>query len=238
MRGGRRAAGLAGPGRRLVPRRLRAGPQSRDVARRGPGAGRAPVRRRARAAATFTVAGAVRRGLAGGRLRRREAARVRPQARAARRRRLPGRPSDPGGARRESRSSARAWRGAAAARAVRALGGEPLVFDAEGPGAGASGNPAALVTPRLDAGLGPPAPSCSPRRSARGRPLRGHPGRGHRPRRPAGRRCSRATNARFAKIAAAALFEPGALAMLAPAEAAIRLGERGAGGAAASRRAW
>ena len=47
--------------------------------------------------------------------------------------------------------------GAAAARAVNALGGEAIVIEAAHPGAGASGNPAALVTPRLDAGLGPAA---------------------------------------------------------------------------------
>jgi tRNA 5-methylaminomethyl-2-thiouridine biosynthesis bifunctional protein len=40
-------------------------------------------------------------------------------------------------------------------RAFRALGVEPTLYEAEAPGAGASGNPAALVTPRLDAGLGP-----------------------------------------------------------------------------------
>jgi tRNA 5-methylaminomethyl-2-thiouridine biosynthesis bifunctional protein len=44
--------------------------------------------------------------------------------------------------------------GASAARAVRALGSEAVVFDPAGVGGGASGNPAALVTPRLDAGLG------------------------------------------------------------------------------------
>ncbi|MDB5423458.1 MAG: hypothetical protein JWQ29_874, partial [Phenylobacterium sp.] len=47
--------------------------------------------------------------------------------------------------------------GAAAARAVRALGGEVVVIEADAPGAGGSGNPAALVTPRLDAGLEAPA---------------------------------------------------------------------------------
>lgn len=45
--------------------------------------------------------------------------------------------------------------GAALARALRQGGAEVQVFDAGGPGHGASGNPAALVTPRLDAGLGP-----------------------------------------------------------------------------------
>jgi tRNA 5-methylaminomethyl-2-thiouridine biosynthesis bifunctional protein len=44
--------------------------------------------------------------------------------------------------------------GAALARAFRAEGLTPRVFEARSPGAGASGNPAALVTPRLDAGLG------------------------------------------------------------------------------------
>jgi tRNA 5-methylaminomethyl-2-thiouridine biosynthesis bifunctional protein len=47
--------------------------------------------------------------------------------------------------------------GAALARAFRALGAEPRLFDAARPGAGASGNPAALVAPRLDAGGGPAA---------------------------------------------------------------------------------
>jgi len=44
--------------------------------------------------------------------------------------------------------------GAALARAFSRLGIEAVVFEAEDPGAGASGNPAALVTPRLDAGFG------------------------------------------------------------------------------------
>jgi len=45
--------------------------------------------------------------------------------------------------------------GAALARALRCGGADVQVFDAGGRGHGASGNPAALVTPRLDAGLGP-----------------------------------------------------------------------------------
>lgn len=45
--------------------------------------------------------------------------------------------------------------GAAMARALRLGGAQVEVFDPGGPGHGASGNPAALVTPRLDAGLGP-----------------------------------------------------------------------------------
>lgn len=45
--------------------------------------------------------------------------------------------------------------GAAMARALRLGGAQVEIFDPGGPGHGASGNPAALVTPRLDAGLGP-----------------------------------------------------------------------------------
>jgi tRNA 5-methylaminomethyl-2-thiouridine biosynthesis bifunctional protein len=45
--------------------------------------------------------------------------------------------------------------GAAMARALHVGGAQVEVFDPGGPGHGASGNPAALVTPRLDAGLGP-----------------------------------------------------------------------------------
>ncbi|MFX6815276.1 FAD-dependent oxidoreductase, partial [Acinetobacter baumannii] len=47
--------------------------------------------------------------------------------------------------------------GASLARAFRALGAAATVFDPQGPGAAASGNAAALVTPRLDVGFGAPA---------------------------------------------------------------------------------
>lgn len=106
-------------------------------------------------AATFTVAGAVRRGLAGagfavekkpgfGRKRERLEAR------------LPGRP--PAEAPRPRLAVIGAGvAGCATARAARALGAAVDLFEAERIGAGASGNPAALVTPRLDAGLGPTA---------------------------------------------------------------------------------
>lgn len=47
--------------------------------------------------------------------------------------------------------------GASVSRALAALGAGHQVFDLGGPGSAASGNPAALVTPRLDAGLGPVA---------------------------------------------------------------------------------
>ncbi|HEX4712379.1 tRNA (5-methylaminomethyl-2-thiouridine)(34)-methyltransferase MnmD [Phenylobacterium sp.] len=177
-------------------------------------------------AATFTVAGAVRRGLAAagfavekqpgfGRKRERLAARL------------------PGGA-----SDAKApWRvaivgagvaGAAAARAVRALGGEALVLDAEARGAGASGNPAALVTPRMDAGLGPPAQLFAQAFRRATALYEAQPqaivARGALQLAAAPRDA-----ARFAKVAASDLFEPGALAMLAPTEAAARLGEAAPG---------
>lgn len=101
-------------------------------------------------AATFTVAGSVRRGLAG---RGFEVAKR------------------PGHGRKRERLEA--WlpeaaekatagpsvavvgagiAGASLARAFAALGVRPVVFEADRPGAGASGFPAALVTPRLDAG--------------------------------------------------------------------------------------
>ncbi len=114
--------------------------------------------------------------------------------------------------------------GAAAARAVRALGAEAVIFDGEGRGAGASGNPVALVAPRLDAGLAEPAqlfaqafrravalyadlPQMIVARGALQFPVQpADPGR-------------------FAKIAASDLFEPGALAMLSPSQAGRRMGE-------------
>jgi len=105
--------------------------------------------------ATFTVAGQVRRGLAAagftverrpgfGRKRERLVARFPGQA-----------PSEAPAPRVAIIGAGIA--GAAAVRAVRALGVEPVVVEAQGRGAGASGNRGALVTPRLDAGLGPPA---------------------------------------------------------------------------------
>ncbi|MBS0331206.1 MAG: FAD-dependent 5-carboxymethylaminomethyl-2-thiouridine(34) oxidoreductase MnmC, partial [Proteobacteria bacterium] len=114
--------------------------------------------------------------------------------------------------------------GASAARAVRALGGEALVFDAEGRGAGASGNPAALVTPRLDAGLGPPAALFAQAfRRAVGLydtlPEIGI----------AQGALQMATQdrdpARFAKVAASGLFEPETLRSLTADQTAARLGE-------------
>lgn len=106
-------------------------------------------------AATFTVAGQVRRGLAAAGF---EVARAPGFGRKRERltARLPGEAPRPSPTRRVAILGAGIG-GAAAARAVHALGGEALVFDAQGRGAGASGNPVALVTPRLDAGLAEPA---------------------------------------------------------------------------------
>lgn len=99
--------------------------------------------------ATFTVAGAVRRGLAErgfaveklpGHGRKRE----RLEARA------PGVAEEP--ARGRVAVIGAGIAGAATARALKALGREVVVIEAEAPGAGGSGFPAGLVTPRLDAG--------------------------------------------------------------------------------------
>jgi len=100
-------------------------------------------------AATFTVAGAVRRGLQArgfqvdkrpGHGRKRE--RLEAVAPAGTRAPTPGRIVIVGGG----------IAGQAVARALAALGVRPLLLEADQPGAGASGFPAALVTPRLDAG--------------------------------------------------------------------------------------
>lgn len=101
--------------------------------------------------ATFTVAGAVRRGLADrgfdvekrpGHGRKRE----RLQARLSGTRAAPRRPS--------VAVVGAGIAGAALARAFAALGVRVTVLETERPGAGASGFPAGLVSPRLDAGDG------------------------------------------------------------------------------------
>lgn len=105
-------------------------------------------------AATFTVAGAVRRGLeaAGFTVEKKPGfGRKRERLEA----RLPG-DAHPRGHPRIAVVGA-GVAGAALARALKAEGCDPMVFEAVSPGAGASGNPAALVTPRLDAGFGPAA---------------------------------------------------------------------------------
>jgi tRNA 5-methylaminomethyl-2-thiouridine biosynthesis bifunctional protein len=172
--------------------------------------------------ATFTVAGQVRRGLAAAGF----AVEKRPGFGRKRERleaRLPGTAADAPAPRRVAIIGA-GIAGGAAARAVRALGGEPLVFEAERPGAGGSGNPAALATPRLDAGLGPPAQLFAACFARAAQLYEQHPeaviARGVL-QLAAGER----DLDRFARIAASDLFEPGALALLGPAETSARLGE-------------
>lgn len=173
-------------------------------------------------AATFTVAGAVRRGLqaAGfaiekrpgyGRKRERLEARLTGPA--------PTRPNRPRVA-----VVGAGIAGASAARALRALGLAPQLFEASGPGAGGSGNPAALVTPRLDAGLGPVA-ELAAQTFARAVALyeaidgavlsRGVLQLVQGERDPE----------RFARIAASDLFEPGTVAAIGSEAASLRLGE-------------
>ncbi len=102
--------------------------------------------------ATFTVAGAVRRGLA-------EAGFdvAKRQGHGAKRERLeaclPGAAS-PSAPRSSVAVVGAGIAGAALARALKAQGLDAVIVDGQGPGAGASGNPAALVTPALDAGGG------------------------------------------------------------------------------------
>jgi tRNA 5-methylaminomethyl-2-thiouridine biosynthesis bifunctional protein len=119
--------------------------------------------------------------------------------------------------------------GASLARAFTALGATVRVIDAAGRGAGASGNPAALVTPRLDAGLGPAARLHAQAFARATRVYRDLEdaviARGVL-QLEAGPRDA----ARFAKIAASDLFEPGALSQLGPDETADRLGEQVPGG--------
>ncbi|MBP7650695.1 MAG: tRNA (5-methylaminomethyl-2-thiouridine)(34)-methyltransferase MnmD [Phenylobacterium sp.] len=114
--------------------------------------------------------------------------------------------------------------GAAAARALRTLGCKPILIEAQTAGAGASGNPAALVTPRLDAGLGPLAALFA---QAYGRALRLYEGI---PDAILSRGVLQLADrerdlGRFAKIAAADLFEPGALLVRDLDEASARMAE-------------
>ena len=173
-------------------------------------------------AATFTVAGAVRRGLAAAGF----AVDKRPGFGRKRERleaRLEGSPAAQAPPRRIAILGA-GIAGASLARAFRALGAEPVVYDPRGPGGGASGNPAALVTPRLDAGLGPPARLYAEALRRAVALYEAFPdaviGRG-----VLQLETGERDAARFAAIAASGLFEPGAMAVLSAAQASGRLGE-------------
>lgn len=177
-------------------------------------------------AATFTVAGAVRRGLAaqGFEVSRRPGFGAKAERLEAW---MPGVPAERAGPRSVCIIGG-GIAGAALARAFRAEGVTPVVID-DG-GGGASGNPAALVTPRLDAGGGVPA-RLHAQAFARARALYGREtpdaiiARGTLQLETADRDA-----ARFERIAASDLFAPGALVRLSPEEAGERLGEPGVRG--------
>ena len=120
--------------------------------------------------------------------------------------------------------------GAALARAFGQEGIAVTLIEADAPGAGASGNPAALVTPRFDAGGGRPAQLHAQAFARAGSLYEGLPetviARGavqmHIQPRDA---------ARLARVAAGPLFEPGELIPLQSDDAAKHLGESTAAGA-------
>ncbi len=172
--------------------------------------------------ATYSVAGQVRRALAAAGLaveRRPGFGRKRERLEA----RAPGEPAPAPAAPRVAIVGA-GIAGAALARAFREEGVDARVFEAEGPGAGASGNPAALVTPRLDAGFTGPAQLHAQALPRAVRLYEDIPGaiiaRG-----VLQLEATPRDAARFARIAASDLFDPGALATLGADAASDRLGE-------------
>jgi tRNA 5-methylaminomethyl-2-thiouridine biosynthesis bifunctional protein len=114
--------------------------------------------------------------------------------------------------------------GAALARAFRAEGSDVRVFEARRPGAGASGNAAALVTPGLDAGFGTAA-RLHAQAFARAVQLYEGIERAVIDRGVLQLEAAPRDAARFAAIAACDLFEPGALALWSAAAASEALGE-------------
>ena len=173
-------------------------------------------------AATYTVAGQARRALAAAGF----AVERRPGFGAKRERleaNLPGAPAEEQAAPRVAIVGA-GIAGAALARAFASLGAPPRVFDAEGSGAGASGMPAALVTPRLDAGLGAIAQLHA---QALDRAVRLYDALGGAVVATGVLQLEAAPRdaARFAKISASDLFESGALELLSADAVSERLGE-------------
>ena len=172
--------------------------------------------------ATFTVAGMVRRGL--------ETAGFAPEKRPGHGRkrerleaRLAGKPAEERGPPTVAILGA-GIAGASLARAFRVQGVEPTVIDARGPGGGASGNPAGLVTPRLDAGMGPAARLYA-QAFARAVDLYAAQPQAVIARGALQLEASPRDEGRFNTIAAGDLFATGALSRLTAAEAAARLGE-------------
>ncbi|HUO22179.1 MAG TPA: FAD-dependent 5-carboxymethylaminomethyl-2-thiouridine(34) oxidoreductase MnmC [Caulobacteraceae bacterium] len=180
---------------------------------------------------TFTVAGAVRRGLDAAGF---EVAKAPGYGR--KRERLEGRRKGaPADARipppRRVAVVGAGVAGASLARAIRALGVEVTWIDAQGPGAGASGNPAALVSAALDAGSGPRArfyAQCLARAADLYNPL-GEAAAG----RPGLLQLERAPRdaARFDAVAASGVFDPIRLTRLDRDGASTRLGRPAAAGA-------
>ncbi|WP_374575391.1 tRNA (5-methylaminomethyl-2-thiouridine)(34)-methyltransferase MnmD [Phenylobacterium sp.] len=177
-------------------------------------------------AATFTVAGAVRRGLA-------EAGfTVEKQPGFGRKRerleaRLPGEPAAAGAGRVAVIGAGVA--GCATVRAARALGAQADLFDIERLGAGASGNPAALVTPRLDAGGGPIARLFA-QALERANQIYAATPRAVIARGVVQAPASERDGPRFARVADGNAFEAGDLRLIDAAEAAERLAEPDAPG--------
>lgn len=173
-------------------------------------------------AASFTVAGRVRRGLeaagfavsrAPGHGRKRERLEAR----------LPGQAQNtppPGSVAIIGAGIA----GASVRRALLELDVEPVLFEAETPGAGASGNPAGLVSPRLDAGLGAVA-RLSAQAYLRALDLYADMPEAVNSRGVLQLAANERDPGRFERIIASGLFPPGALVLLDPRAASERLGE-------------
>jgi tRNA 5-methylaminomethyl-2-thiouridine biosynthesis bifunctional protein len=170
--------------------------------------------------ATYTVAGEVRRGLAAAGFTVNRAPGF-----GAKRQRLeacwPGE-STPDGKTKRVVILGAGIAGAALARAFRALGLSPRVFDAGTPTA--SDNPAALVTPRLDAGLGPPA-GLFAQAFARARALYGAQADVVMASGILQLAVGAKDEGRFAAIARSDLFEPGEMSVIDSPESSRRLGE-------------
>jgi tRNA 5-methylaminomethyl-2-thiouridine biosynthesis bifunctional protein len=178
-------------------------------------------------AATYTVAGAVRRGLAaaGFTVERRP-------GHGRKRERLeaygPGaRPPAPPAPRIAIIGAGIA--GAALARALRALGAACAIFETEHAGAGASGGPAALAAPRLDAGLGDIA-ALFAQAARRAVDLYDKVPGAVIAHGAAQLAAGPKDEARFGVIAGSDLFAPGHMAVLSAEGAAARLGEPGGPG--------
>ncbi len=121
--------------------------------------------------------------------------------------------------------------GASLNRAFSALGVSATVFDAAGAGSGGSSAPAALLAPRLDAGLGPPAALFAQAARTAGRLYEAIP-RAVIARGALQLAAGPKDAARFTVIAASDLFEPRGMRLVTAEEATARLGEAALAGLA------